>query len=142
MEGEKGKGKKGKGESSSARRFRPAHYELEAWKTAMRLVGAIYRLTASFPVSEQFGLTAQMRRAAISAPSNIAEGAARAGNAEMARYCTVARASLMELDTQLWLSQDLGMCADTTELRKQTHECIALINGLIRHRQAKINKPA
>ena len=131
-----------KGESAQARRFRPAHYELDAWKTAMRLVGAVYRLTSTFPASEQFGLTAQMRRAAISAPSNLAEGAARAGNVEMARYCTVARASLMELDTQLWLCQDLGLCQDTAELRRQTHECIALINGLIRHRQAKSRKSA
>ncbi len=113
MEGEKGKGKKEEGESSSARCFRPAHYQLEAWKAAMRLVGAIYRLTVAFPASEQFGLTSQRRRAAASAPTNLAEGAARAGNAEMARYCTLARASLMELDTQLWLSQDLGMCPDT-----------------------------
>ncbi len=142
MEGEKGKGKKEKGESRRVGRFRPAHYELEAWKTAMRLVGAVYRLTSTFPNSEQFGLTAQMRRAAISAPSNLAEGAARAGNVEMARYCTVARASLMELDTQLWLAQDLGMCPDTSELRQQTHECVALINGLIRHRQAKSSKLA
>lgn len=131
-----------KGESAQARRFRPAHYELDAWKTAMRLVGAVYRLTSAFPASEQFGLTAQMRRAAISAPSNLAEGAARGGNVEMARYCTVARASLMELDTQLWLCQDLGLCQDTAELRRQTHECIALINGLIRHRQAKSRKSA
>ena len=108
MEQENGKGKREKGDSHSAPRFRPAHYELDAWKTAMRLVGAVYRLTASFPASEQFGLTAQMRRAAVSAPSNLAEGAARAGDVEMTRYCTVARASLMELDTQLWLSQDLG----------------------------------
>ncbi|GMU42584.1 MAG: four helix bundle protein [Xanthomonadales bacterium] len=130
MDGEKGK-------SVAPRTFRPAHYELEAWKTAMRLVGAVYRLTTSLPVSEQFGLTAQMRRAAISVPSNLAEGAARAGDVEMARFCTLARASLMELDTQLWLCQDLGLCADTGELRRQNHECIALINGLIRHRQQK-----
>jgi four helix bundle protein len=126
-----------KGKSGPAVRYRPAHYELEAWKMAMRLVGAIYRLTANFPASEQFGLTAQMRRAAVSAPSNIAEGAARGGNAEMTRYCTIARASLMEIDTQLWLAQDLGFSADTSSLREQTQQCVALLNGLIRHRRSK-----
>lgn len=137
MEQEKGKGNKEKGERESVRRFRPAHYDLDAWKAAMRPVGAVYRLTANFPISEQFGLTAQMRRAAVSAPSNLAEGAARSGNAEMTRYCTIARASLMELDTQLWLAQDLHMCADTSDLRQHTQECAALINGLIRHRKLR-----
>lgn len=132
---------KWKGEHGKARGFRPAHYDLDAWKSAMRLVGAVYRLSAVFPMSEQFGLTAQMRRASISAPSNIAEGAARGSNSEMARYCILARASLMEVDTQLWLAQDLGFCTDTSELRAQTHECIALLNGLIRHRRARAASP-
>lgn len=142
MEREKGKREREKGARPAAvgelsRLFRPAHYDLEAWKAAMRLVGAVYRLSADFPVSEQFGLIAQMRRAAVSAPSNIAEGAARGSNSEMARYCVLARASLMELDTQLWLAQDLGFCPDTSALRAQIHDCVALLNGLIRHRRVR-----
>jgi len=84
------------------------HYKLEAWKRARELVLSVYKLTQAFPKEEMFGLTAQMRRAAVSIPSNIAEGAARAGEREFSQYLNIARGSLSELETQLPVAMDLG----------------------------------
>jgi four helix bundle protein len=77
------------------------HYILEAWKEAKKLVREIYQLTQGFPKDETFGLTSQMRRAAVSIPSNIAEGAARSGQKELLQFLNIARGSLSELETQL-----------------------------------------
>ena len=79
--------------------IQPLHYDLEAWKDAMRLAREIYRVSAAFPDAEKFGLTAQIRRCAVSVPSNIAEGAGRGGRKEYAYHLRIARGSLMELDT-------------------------------------------
>ena len=76
----------------------------------MQMVEEVYRLTATFPREEQFGLTSQMRRAAISVPSNIAEGAARNGTKELIHFLGIATGSLAELDTQLALAVRLGHC--------------------------------
>ncbi len=84
------------------------HKKLDAWKLSMELSQAIYRLTADFPSEEKFGLVSQMRRAAVSVPSNIAEGAARSSNKEFRNFLSIARSSLSELDTQLDLSLALG----------------------------------
>src|SRR5689334_886802 len=95
---------------------RPFHYDLEVWKDAMRLAREIYRASAAFPDSERFGLTAQIRRAAVSVPSNIAEGAGRGRPAEYANHLRIARGSLMELDTQLWLARDLGFLTESSDV--------------------------
>jgi len=84
------------------------HYKLEAWKRARELVLNVYKLTRTFPREEMFGLAAQIRRAAVSVPSNIAEGAAREGEREFAQYLNIARGSLSELETQLLIATDLG----------------------------------
>ncbi len=84
------------------------HYKLEAWKEAMVLVKTVYRVTQTFPKEELYGLTAQMRRAAVSVPGNLAEGAARSGQKEFAHFLSIARGSLSELETQLLISVDLG----------------------------------
>lgn len=73
----------------------------------MLLVRQVYELTAGFPADERFGLVAQMRRAAVSIPGNIAEGAARQSKREFAQFLIVARGSLSELDTQFRIAQDL-----------------------------------
>src|SRR3990172_4088398 len=84
------------------------HYNLDAWKEAMALVKSVYQLTQIFPKEEIYGLTSQIRRAAVSVPSNLADGAARTGKSEFARFLSIARGSLSELETQLLIAADLG----------------------------------
>ncbi len=88
---------------------KPRHYkELLIWKKGMELTAVIYRLTARFPTDEKYGLISQMRRAAVSVPSNIAEGQARHGTGEFLQFLSHANGSLAELETQLLLSVELG----------------------------------
>lgn len=77
------------------------HKELKPWKVSMSLITNIFDLTHKFPVSELYGLTSQLRNAAISIPSNIAEGAAGSSSKERRRFCEISRSSLVEIDTQL-----------------------------------------
>ncbi len=88
------------------------HKQLEAWKISMELVKAVYSITSAFPAEERYGLSQQMRRAAVSIPSNIAEGAARSSAKEYAHFIAVARGSLAELDTQIRIAQMLGFARD------------------------------
>lgn len=88
------------------------HKKLDVWKLSMELSRVVYRLTADFPGEEKFGLVSQMRRAAVSVPSNIAEGAARSSNNEFRNFLSIARSSLSELDTQLDLSEQLGLITE------------------------------
>lgn len=94
------------------------HEQLEAWKVSMQLVKAVYQLTADFPSEERYGLAQQMRRAAVSIPSNLAEGAGRNGDREFLYFIGIARGSLAELDTQLQLAVML-------EFLKSEHEAFA-----------------
>lgn len=110
---------------------RPRHYELDVWKDAMRLVREVYRLTSSFPEEERFGLTSQIRRSAISIPSNIAEGAGRGGRVEMSRFLVIARGSLAELDTQIWIAKDLQFLNNVDELQASVQLLFAKLNALI-----------
>jgi four helix bundle protein len=84
------------------------HEQLEVWKFAMQLVKAVYQMTSDFPAEERYGLAQQMRRAAVSIPSNIAEGAGRNGAKEYLHFIGVARGSLAELETQLQLAVMFG----------------------------------
>jgi four helix bundle protein len=84
------------------------HKKLDVWVLSMELSRTVYRLTAAFPKDERFGLVSQLRRAAVSIPSNIAEGAARDSDNEFRNFLSIARDSLSELDTQLDLSYDFG----------------------------------
>ena len=85
------------------------HKKLDVWQMAMDLIIEIYRITESFPKEEKYGLSNQLRRAAVSVPSNIAEGAARNTKKEFVNYLHMAQGSLSELDTQLELAKRLGM---------------------------------
>jgi four helix bundle protein len=114
----------------------PSHYRLAVWKRSMRLVRAVYEVTAGFPDDEKFGLVSQMRRSAVSVPSNIAEGAARSSKGEFARFLLIARGSLMELDTQVWIAIDIGLIDEARSLNREILEILAMLNGLIRNRQA------
>jgi four helix bundle protein len=82
--------------------------DLRVWQQAMVLAQSVYEATKAFPAEERFGLTAQMRRAAVSIPSNIAEGRGRGTDAELIRFCSIAYGSLMELETQAELADRLG----------------------------------
>jgi len=84
------------------------HRKLEVWKKSMTLAKEIYSATEEFPKSEVYGLTSQLRRAAVSVPSNLAEGAARRGSREFRQFINIAQGSLSELDTQLDLAKMLG----------------------------------
>jgi four helix bundle protein len=84
------------------------HKKLDVWKASMELAKKIYKITIIFPEEEKFGLVAQMRRAAISIPCNIAEGAARKGKAQFKNFLSIAQGSISELDTQLELAINLG----------------------------------
>ena len=77
------------------------HQRLNVWKEAIEPVEQIYRLTARFPANERYGLSSQLRRAAVAIPSNLAEGAARNSRREFLRYLDVARSSLVEIETQI-----------------------------------------
>jgi len=107
------------------------HHNLKVWRDAMVLVRRVYELSAGFPKDERFGLIAQMRRCAVSVPSNIAEGAARASSKEFAHFLMVARGSLSELDTQLRIAHDLGF-ADTSEVLDEVDTIFAMLAGLVR----------
>ena len=106
------------------------HFRLDAWKMSRQLVVAVYRLTRAFPKEELFGLTIQMRRAAISVPSNVAEGAARSGRREFAQFLNVARGSLSELETQLIIATDLGYLSPEDPVFASIQHVSRLLTGL------------
>ncbi|MCC6683959.1 MAG: four helix bundle protein [Bacteroidia bacterium] len=88
------------------------HKDLDIWKEGIQLVLLVYEITRQFPKEEQFILTFQMRKAAVSVPSNIAEGAARNSNAQYIQFVNIALASLAELETQSIMSNLLGYCEE------------------------------
>lgn len=108
------------------RRYR----DLLAWQVAFGLARRIYEVTECFPKHEIFGMTSQMRRAAVSIPSNLAEGAGRSGPKEFHHFVTLARSSLNELETQMLLSQELGYLKDADDLPAEVERLFALLNGL------------
>lgn len=87
--------------------FRP-HRRLDVWKRSLLLTREIYKTTSAFPKSEEYGLVSQMRRAAVSIPSNLAEGAGRKGSKEFKQFLNIAQGSISELDTQIELALMLG----------------------------------
>lgn len=91
------------------------HEQLDVWQDAMELVVLVYRLSGQFPDSERYALTSQIRRAAVSVPSNIAEGAARRSRPEYLRFLSIARGSLSELSTQVQIAERLGFLSSPGE---------------------------
>lgn len=84
------------------------HLDLDVWKRSLEFVTLIYRLTGKFPKSEIYGITSQIRRSAISIPSNIAEGAGRTSKKEFSHFLSISLGSLAELETQLIISDNLN----------------------------------
>ncbi|MCC7494460.1 MAG: four helix bundle protein [Fimbriimonadaceae bacterium] len=89
-----------------------SYRDLDVWQRGRRVVREVYDLTRGFPSEERFGLTSQMRRAAVSIPSNLAEGWARHYPAEFIQFIRIANGSTAELETQLLLSIDLGLVSE------------------------------
>ncbi len=110
--------------------------ELNVWQRSHALVLNIYRITARFPGEERFGLTAQLRRAALSVPTNIAEGSKRQGNQEYARFLNIAEGSLAETEYLLIVSRDLAYVNDT--LSKQLLGEIAAIARMLHALRTKV----
>lgn len=114
------------------------HKDLDSWKFSVDLVTIIYQLTSTFPKEEVFGLTNQMRRAAVSIPSNIAEGAARHSKKEFIQFLYIALGSQQELDTQLLIAKNLKFILneDFNKLENEIHTIGKLLNGLIKYLKA------
>lgn len=109
------------------------HEDLEVWKQAVSLSVSIYKITASFPSDEKFGLTSQMRRAAVSIASNIAEGAARHSRREFVKFLAISAGSASEINTQLIIAKEIGMGdqEQLTELRNRAARISQMLQKLI-----------
>ncbi|MBF0598339.1 four helix bundle protein [Faecalibacter rhinopitheci] len=115
------------------------HKDLNVWKNSVDLVTNIYKETQSFPKEELYGLTSQIRRSAVSIPSNIAEGAARHSNKEYIQFLYIALGSLAELETQLIIAYNLNYLRESkySEFILILNEIGKLLNGLINYRKSK-----
>ena len=125
---------------ASYKNARPVGYEdLIVWQKGMALVKMVYEITRIFPRDEKFGLVSQMRRAAVSVPSNIAEGQARHTTGEFVQFISHAEGSVAELNTQLLLSVNLGFCSreNTKHATGLARELRLMLNGLRRKLQGK-----
>src|SRR5438093_3118243 len=113
--------------------------KLQVWAKAHQLALTLYHVTASFPRDETDGLSSQIRRAASSIPSNIAEGCGREGDAELSRFCIIARGSARELEYQLLLARDLKLIPpnDYEHLSQQTVEIKRMLTVLVQKLNAE-----
>ena len=109
------------------------HKDLRVWQQSIEMVTSIYLMTKAFPKEELFGLVSQMRRAAVSVPSNIAEGYARGMNKEKLYFLRISSGSMSEIETQLILSSNLGYIGQETydELSEQITSVWKQLNALI-----------
>ena len=107
--------------------------ELEVWKKSVSFTTELYQLTSSFPATERFGLISQIRRAAVSIAANIAEGWGRGSIGEYIQFLTVARGSLMELETHLIVSCNLHLISSDAlgAVSREVEEIGKMLNGLI-----------
>ena len=111
-----------------------SHKNLDVWEKSVELVSEVYKLTIKFPIQEQYGLTSQIRRSAISVPSNISEGVARTSKSETIRFLDIARASLVELDTQIEIAVKLDYLrnSDTIILSEMINHTFAMLSKFIK----------
>jgi four helix bundle protein len=105
--------------------------DLSVWQKAHQMVLQVYRITGSFPAEERFGLTSQMRRAAVSVPANLAEGFKKRGVRDKLNFYNIAQGSLEELRYYLILSKDLGYMPDNREMAEAAEEIARMLHGLI-----------
>jgi four helix bundle protein len=107
-------------------------HKLKAFEFADNLAVLVYQETRNFPKEELFGLVSQMRRAAVSVPSNIAEGCGRSSEKEYLQFLSVAYGSLKELEYQISLSEKLGFLNNEIDLSERANETARVLNGLIK----------
>ena len=110
------------------------HKDLDVWKDSIVFVTRIYKMTSTFPKEEMYGITSQMRRAAISVPSNIAEGAARKTTNEFRQFLYIALSSAVELETQIIISCNLGFLnqKESNDLATELDSISRRIQGLLK----------
>ena len=115
------------------------HENLDVWKKGMEFVVAVYKATETFPKEERFGLTSQLRRAAVSIPANIAEGAGRKSSKEFAYFLSNSQGSASEVETELLIASRLGYIGERsyTALRSALDEIGRMLTGLCRHLERK-----
>ena len=114
------------------------HKDLDAWKESIQLAVAIFKILESFPSSEMYGLTSQIKRSVVSISSNIAEGAARGSKKEFSRFLNIALGSLSELETQMIISKELKFYNDD-KVFNDIARLQRLIGGLIRYTRKNQN---
>jgi len=115
-----------------------SYRDLLAWKQGIELVGQIYNATRSWPNHEMYGLTSQVRRAAVSIPANIAEGQGRNGQREFANFLGIANGSICELETLIVIARQEGYLTEDQELslNQQSRRVASLLNGLLKSLQS------
>jgi len=116
------------------------HKDLEVYKHSLDLVEQIYQLTASFPSSENFGLTSQLRRASVSLPSNIAEGSSRGSTKDFIRFLNMASGSLAEIETQLIIAERIGYITFAEDLKTSIITIRKMLYRLKQSLSKKINE--
>jgi len=118
-----------------------SYRDLEVWQKSRKLVSRVYKLTATFPKEELFGLTSQLRRAAVSVPSNIAEGKSRRATKDYMRFLDIAYGSVAEVETQLFIACDLGYTTakKIAKLLEDYSEVGRMLNGLLNSLEKKMN---
>lgn len=121
-----------------------SHKDLIVWQKGLELAVDIHRLTENFPRHERFGIVAQLRRAAVSIPSNIAEGAARRTTRDFIAFLHIARGSLAELETQLLFAEQAAYVtpAALEKVMRLAHEVGRMINGMLRGLQRRLGTDA
>ena len=112
--------------------------DLRVWQESIGLVKDIYSITSQFPDEEKFGLVTQMRRSAVSIPSNIAEGAGRGSQREFAQFLVIARGSLSELETQLIIAKELNYLSDIAGIENRMQSIFQLLGGLLSKVRKKV----
>jgi four helix bundle protein len=119
---------------TSDERKTAGYRDLLVWQKGIALAKSVYQVTATFPSEEKFGLVSQMRRAAVSVPSNIAEGQARRTTGEFIQFISNAEGSVAELDTQVTLCEQLGYCGAEAgkRLNEKSDELRRMLNSLRR----------
>jgi len=117
-----------------------SHEDLAVWQKSVELCKAIYVVTEKFPPREVYGLSAQMRRAAVSIPSNIAEGRRRGTDADFSHFLRIAYGSLAELETQLLISKELSFCSEKefAALRVHIIEIGKMLHGIIKATSSRL----